>query len=250
MADQKKELDGQLAELKARPGEADEPADARRRRDRSERMREYQRLAVQQDGPGGGDQEGRRAGEGGARQADRQAARGSSETQGRVPIGLQRHALSGRWGAASARNSAAPASSTSRRSATARISTRASTSSRRYGTPIRASGPGTVLYVGWNYADGYDPAWIVIIAHSAASRPGTPTCSRRTRCGPASAWSGGQVIGYEGNTGHSTGAHLHWAVRFNGAFVEPAAVRLGPHPAPATLVGKRNTADRPFTARP
>ena len=31
----------------------------------------------------------------------------------------------------------------------------------------------------------------------------------------------GQVIGYEGNTGHSTGAHLHWAVMFNGDFVNP-----------------------------
>ena len=39
-----------------------------------------------------------------------------------------------------------------------------------YGSPVRASGAGTVLYVGWNYADGYDPAWIVIIAHSAGPR--------------------------------------------------------------------------------
>ena len=31
----------------------------------------------------------------------------------------------------------------------------------------------------------------------------------------------GQVIGYEGNTGHSTGAHLHWAVMLNGDFVNP-----------------------------
>ena len=33
--------------------------------------------------------------------------------------------------------------------------------------------------------------------------------------------SAGQVIGYEGNTGHSTGAHLHWAVEFDGDFVNP-----------------------------
>ena len=33
--------------------------------------------------------------------------------------------------------------------------------------------------------------------------------------------SQGQVIGYEGNTGHSTGAHLHWMVEFNGEFVNP-----------------------------
>ena len=35
-----------------------------------------------------------------------------------------------------------------------------------YGTPVHASGAGRVVYVGWNYADGADPAWIVIIAHS------------------------------------------------------------------------------------
>ena len=36
-----------------------------------------------------------------------------------------------------------------------------------YGTPVRASGAGRVVYCGWNYADGADPAWIVIIAHSS-----------------------------------------------------------------------------------
>ena len=52
-----------------------------------------------------------------------------------------------------------------------------------YGTPVKASGDGTVVYIGWNYADGADPAWIVIIAHSDGSRPGTRTCSRATRAG-------------------------------------------------------------------
>ena len=31
----------------------------------------------------------------------------------------------------------------------------------------------------------------------------------------------GEVIGYEGSTGRSTGAHLHWMVEFNGAFQNP-----------------------------
>jgi murein DD-endopeptidase MepM/ murein hydrolase activator NlpD len=35
--------------------------------------------------------------------------------------------------------------------------------------------------------------------------------------------SKGQVIGYEGNTGNSTGAHLHWMVERNGDFVNPRA---------------------------
>jgi murein DD-endopeptidase MepM/ murein hydrolase activator NlpD len=90
-----------------------------------------------------------------------------------------------------------------------------------YGAPVKSSGAGTVVYCGWNYADGADPAWIVIIAHSQALETWyahmQPTC-------PAAAGAkvrAGQVIGREGNTGRSTGAHLHWAVRFNNTFVNP-----------------------------
>jgi murein DD-endopeptidase MepM/ murein hydrolase activator NlpD len=91
------------------------------------------------------------------------------------------------------------------------------------GTPVRASGAGTVVYIGWNYADGWDPAWIVVIAHSqslqtwyAHMRPSHPNGIRS-----GSHVRAGQIIGYEGNTGHSTGAHLHWAVMFNGKFANP-----------------------------
>jgi murein DD-endopeptidase MepM/ murein hydrolase activator NlpD len=90
-----------------------------------------------------------------------------------------------------------------------------------YGTPIRASGPGTVLYIGWNYADGYDPAWIVIIAHSAGLETWYAHMQAAYPVRAGQSVSAGEVIGYEGSTGHSTGAHLHWAVRFNGAFVNP-----------------------------
>jgi murein DD-endopeptidase MepM/ murein hydrolase activator NlpD len=90
-----------------------------------------------------------------------------------------------------------------------------------YGTAVRASGDGKVVYCGWNYADGADPAWIVIIAHSQSLETWyahmTPSCP----VGAGVAVHQGQVIGHEGNTGHSTGAHLHWAVRFNGDFVNP-----------------------------
>jgi murein DD-endopeptidase MepM/ murein hydrolase activator NlpD len=90
-----------------------------------------------------------------------------------------------------------------------------------YGTPIRASGPGSVLYIGWNYADGYDPAWIVIIAHSAGLETWYAHMQPQYPVRQGQFVQAGTVIGYEGNTGHSTGAHLHWAVRFNGAFVNP-----------------------------
>ncbi len=90
-----------------------------------------------------------------------------------------------------------------------------------YGTPVKASGAGRVVYCGWNYADGADPAWIVIIAHASNLVTWyahlTPSCP----AGAGTTVAKGQVIGYEGNTGHSTGAHLHWMVWFNGSFVNP-----------------------------
>lgn len=91
------------------------------------------------------------------------------------------------------------------------------------GTKVRAAGDGIIAYIGWNYADGADPAWIVIIAHSDGLQ--TWYAHMRAKYPPGikegATVTAGQVIGYEGNTGHSTGAHLHWAVRFNGTFVNP-----------------------------
>ena len=89
------------------------------------------------------------------------------------------------------------------------------------GTPVRSSGNGRVAYCGWNYADGADPAWIVIVAHS--SNLDTWYAHLKPVCpvGAGGVVEAGQIIGYEGNTGHSTGAHLHWAVRFNGEFADP-----------------------------
>jgi murein DD-endopeptidase MepM/ murein hydrolase activator NlpD len=90
-----------------------------------------------------------------------------------------------------------------------------------YGTPVKASGDGKVVYCGWNYADGADPAWIVIIAHSQSLETWYAHLVPNCPAGAGRIVSQGQVIGHEGNTGHSTGAHLHWAVRFNGTFVNP-----------------------------
>jgi len=90
-----------------------------------------------------------------------------------------------------------------------------------YGTAVHASGSGRVVYCGWNYADGADPAWIVIIAHSSSLTSWyahmTPSCPVHA----GSTVSAGEVIGHEGNTGHSTGAHLHWMIEFNGNFANP-----------------------------
>jgi murein DD-endopeptidase MepM/ murein hydrolase activator NlpD len=90
-----------------------------------------------------------------------------------------------------------------------------------YGTPVRASGAGRVVYIGWNYADGADPAFIVVIAHSSGLSTWYAHLQSRYPVHAGQVVKKGQTIGWEGNTGHSTGAHLHWMVEFNGGFANP-----------------------------
>jgi murein DD-endopeptidase MepM/ murein hydrolase activator NlpD len=92
-------------------------------------------------------------------------------------------------------------------------------------TPIRAAGDGTVIFVGPNpYDPPYARAVIVIIAHSQSLL--TWYAHVDDSAHPPPVYKGevvqqGQVIAYEGNTGNSTGPHLHWAVELNGTFVNP-----------------------------
>lgn len=88
-------------------------------------------------------------------------------------------------------------------------------------TPIRAAGAGRVVWAG---RSPYDPAWIVIIAHSSelVSWYGHVDDGRH----PPKVREGeyvnkGQIIAYEGMTGWTTGPHLHWAVQLGGNFVNP-----------------------------
>jgi murein DD-endopeptidase MepM/ murein hydrolase activator NlpD len=89
------------------------------------------------------------------------------------------------------------------------------------GTPIRASGDGIVVFAGPNPYDPYPKAVIVIIAHSTALQtwyahlePGPPVH-------PGEHVSRGQVIGYVGMTGRTSGPHLHWMVELDQSFRSP-----------------------------
>ena len=84
------------------------------------------------------------------------------------------------------------------------------------GTPIKACLGGTVVFSG--SLGGYGNA--VVIDHGGGM--GT-LYAHQSKLGSSvnEAVSAGQVIGYVGSTGHSTGPHLHFEVRLNGNPVNP-----------------------------
>jgi len=84
------------------------------------------------------------------------------------------------------------------------------------GTPIRAADSGSVALMGW--VGGYGN--YTCIQHTASMS----TCyghQSRFATSQGASVSQGQVIGYSGNTGDSTGPHLHFEVRINGTPVNP-----------------------------
>lgn len=92
------------------------------------------------------------------------------------------------------------------------------------GAPIRAAGDGVVVFVGYNPYDAPGPqAWIVIIAHSAGIQTWYAHMQARSAPGIRAGASvrAGDIIGYQGSTGRSTGSHLHWAVMKDGNWVNP-----------------------------
>jgi murein DD-endopeptidase MepM/ murein hydrolase activator NlpD len=90
-------------------------------------------------------------------------------------------------------------------------------------TPVYAAGAGIVVFVGYNPYDAPPQAWLVIVAHSSNM---VTWYAHMTGKAPPGIYVGapvkvGQVVGTENTTGHSTGCHLHWAVRINGVFMNP-----------------------------
>jgi murein DD-endopeptidase MepM/ murein hydrolase activator NlpD len=93
----------------------------------------------------------------------------------------------------------------------------------RIGTPILAAGNGTVLKAGWSsgygkhteiqHANGY----VTTYSHQSNFANGIVPGARVRQ---------GQVIGYLGSTGLSTGPHLHYEVLVNGNFVNPMKIRV------------------------
>jgi murein DD-endopeptidase MepM/ murein hydrolase activator NlpD len=84
------------------------------------------------------------------------------------------------------------------------------------GTPVVASASGTVIVAGW--MGGYGNLVVVDHGNGIATAYGHNTS---IAVGVGQSVAQGQLIAYSGNTGYSTGPHVHFEVRVNGAAVDP-----------------------------
>jgi len=118
----------------------------------------------------------------------------------RSPFGMRRHPILGRYKMHTGVDWAAPR-----------------------GTAIMAAGNGTIAYADWKsgygkhikvrHANGYVTQYSHMSGYAKGIGEGTKVRQ-------------GQVIGYVGSTGLSTGPHLHYEVLVNKRFVDPAKIRL------------------------
>ena len=84
------------------------------------------------------------------------------------------------------------------------------------GTPVRAAAAGTVIYAGW--MSGYGN--LVAVDHgNGLSTAYAHNSSLAVSVGQSVA--AGEIVSYSGNTGNSTGPHVHFEVRVDGSAVDP-----------------------------
>jgi murein DD-endopeptidase MepM/ murein hydrolase activator NlpD len=95
---------------------------------------------------------------------------------------------------------------------------------RGWGAPIVAAGDGVILFVGydpdvprseasWQVVIGHSQRLLTVYGHMVPNAPSGIVEGARVR--------EGQTIGWIGNTGNSTGAHLHWGVWLSDNPVNP-----------------------------
>jgi murein DD-endopeptidase MepM/ murein hydrolase activator NlpD len=89
------------------------------------------------------------------------------------------------------------------------------------GTPIRAVDDGEVKFAGWS-DQGY--GYLVVIDHGGRYQTLYAHLRESPLVSDGQVVTAGTVIGYMGNTGFSTGPHLHFEIRHGSNLVDP-----GPH---------------------
>lgn len=92
------------------------------------------------------------------------------------------------------------------------------------GEPISAADAGVIVFAGWSTA-GYGNTVAIDHGNGYATLYGHLS-SVVVGCGQSVRQ--GQIIGYGGSTGNSTGPHLHFEIRYQGGFVNPWYVLPAP----------------------
>ena len=114
------------------------------------------------------------------------------------------------------------------------------------GTPVWSVADGTVTVAGntgaggntvcVRHRNGFETCYLHLSSYGAGVRGGSRVAQK-------------QVIGYSGNTGRTTGPHLHFAMKRNGAFVNPLNQKFPrSEPVPATLLARFRAAVVPVAA--
>jgi len=95
----------------------------------------------------------------------------------------------------------------------------------RIGTPVQATADGTVTFVGWNGGSGrmikirhrnaYETLYLHLRNYARGIKKGAKV-------------KGGQIIGYVGSSGESTGPHLDYRIKYRGKYINPLAWRFKP----------------------
>jgi len=95
----------------------------------------------------------------------------------------------------------------------------------RPGTPVQATADGTVTFVGWNggagrlirirHQNAYETMYLHLRSYAEGIKKGAKV-------------QGGQVIGYVGTSGESTGPHLDYRIKHRGSYINPLAWRFRP----------------------
>lgn len=95
--------------------------------------------------------------------------------------------------------------------------------SAEYGTPVKATADGTIESAGW--AGDYGNMILLKHGYGMSTKYGHMS---RLAVEAGQTVKRGQIIGYVGATGRTTGAHLHYEILLNGARVNPMNL-LGAH---------------------
>jgi len=114
------------------------------------------------------------------------------------------------------------------------------------GTPVWSVADGTVTVAGntgtggntvcVRHRNGFETCYLHLSSYGAGVRSGSRIAQK-------------QVIGYSGNTGRTTGPHLHFAMKRNGAFVNPLNQKFPrSEPVPPTLLARFREAVNPIAA--